>query len=189
MIYIKEYSEYKSYEEIGESNFLNQDSLHDYDNPRIEVGYFQIEKITKFNEKKLYELLHKSNFYKQWFKYINISIVNFNPCRFMVKSPEDVKDKSLFIVIKPELDINHKDWTKLGNITFHIEVFLVDDDYYYARVTSVYPPMNRSTQAGVIPFMMHKDIPTTKYFKCDQIEGLVDCLSEELPNWYPGLKK
>ena len=27
-------------------------------------------------------------------KYINISIVNFSPYRFMVKSPEDVKDKS-----------------------------------------------------------------------------------------------
>ena len=31
-----------------------------------------------------------------------------------------LKINLLFIVIKAELDINHKDWTKLGNITFHI---------------------------------------------------------------------
>lgn len=186
MRYIKEYSINKFYKQIGEHEFLNQDSLN---NDLIEVGEFKISTISEYDKKEVYRLLHNDNFHRRWFKYINVSIHDFADWRFMVKKPDDIKNKSLHIIIKPEVDINSKEWIHLDYVQFYIESFLIEDEYYYARIDSQRPPMLRvDSPSNSSTLRQRYNAPSTKYFKCDQMEGLIDCLKEEIPNWYPGLK-
>lgn len=157
MKYIKEKSAF----------FKDDKSYIEVEEYQLNVDFKDIEILTDSDLSSLEKYLLR--FDNRWVRYLSklnlyrLSHYNFS---WITNYDFNIDDKLLIFYIRPQYNVEHTQF--LNNTEFTIEVIKSHDEFFIVKIS-----MNTI-----------RTFHNPKYFKCDQIEGVSECLESEIMNWF-----